>query len=214
MIPTSPTKRTTLALNAHFMPIGFFSARNAIRHLVTGGVKAFDADLNLVEWSAQSESELGWTNGNCKLYDDQPSLRSAHQEWPVPTIVVLVSYSGFPRKKNNRCVSLRELFNIYDRTCHYCRKPIPFAVATKDHYIPRSKGGTNRADNMVLACKRCNTNKADKFPFADVCGSTVAPKTLNDMDILYADMQVTNRRPEWETFLKTGKKSAKSYAPV
>jgi hypothetical protein len=31
-----------------------------------------------------------------------------------------------------------------------------------DHVIPRSKGGTNRPENLVLACQYCNTHKSDK----------------------------------------------------
>lgn len=32
-------------------------------------------------------------------------------------------------------------------------------TATRDHIIPRSKGGTNRADNLIAACRACNNGK-------------------------------------------------------
>jgi 5-methylcytosine-specific restriction endonuclease McrA len=35
---------------------------------------------------------------------------------------------------------------------------------TLDHLIPRSKGGKNNKDNLVLACMDCNTKKADMMP--------------------------------------------------
>lgn len=39
--------------------------------------------------------------------------------------------------------------------CYYCG-----AIAkTKDHLIPRAKGGTSRKDNLVPACAICNNYK-------------------------------------------------------
>jgi 5-methylcytosine-specific restriction endonuclease McrA len=32
-----------------------------------------------------------------------------------------------------------------------------------DHVIPRSKGGTNKDDNVVLSCATCNMRKRDKL---------------------------------------------------
>lgn len=34
---------------------------------------------------------------------------------------------------------------------------------TKDHIIPKSKGGKNYVDNYQTMCDRCNMNKADKI---------------------------------------------------
>ena len=36
-----------------------------------------------------------------------------------------------------------------------------------DHVIPRSKGGSNGMDNLVLCCRECNTLKADSFMSAN-----------------------------------------------
>jgi hypothetical protein len=49
--------------------------------------------------------------------------------------------------------------------CAYCGVTWPPRTLTLDHVTPR-KGQTayDRRDNLVLACKRCNTAKADK-PF-------------------------------------------------
>lgn len=34
-------------------------------------------------------------------------------------------------------------------------------LATLDHYIPRSQGGSNDLSNLVAACYRCNTLRSD-----------------------------------------------------
>ena len=36
---------------------------------------------------------------------------------------------------------------------------------TTDHLIPRSRGGDDSADNLVLACSSCNTSRGDKGVF-------------------------------------------------
>ena len=44
--------------------------------------------------------------------------------------------------------------------CHYCgmftKQP------TRDHVVPKSKGGRLNTDNVVIACVHCNANKADR----------------------------------------------------
>jgi 5-methylcytosine-specific restriction endonuclease McrA len=48
----------------------------------------------------------------------------------------------------------------YDYRCAYCGKQnTPFEL---DHQVPRSRGGSNRASNLVLACHACNQAKAGK----------------------------------------------------
>lgn len=43
--------------------------------------------------------------------------------------------------------------------CYYCEASFSYSVIkTKDHIIPRSKGGGG-GDNIVAACKHCNGNK-------------------------------------------------------
>src|SRR5215471_682188 len=48
----------------------------------------------------------------------------------------------------------------YAYTCAYCgKKGVPFEL---DHQVPRSRGGSNRASNFVLACHACNQAKGNQ----------------------------------------------------
>lgn len=44
-------------------------------------------------------------------------------------------------------------------TCYYCGKKVPFKEITMDHLIPLGRGGRSTKDNLVPACKDCNTRK-------------------------------------------------------
>jgi hypothetical protein len=48
------------------------------------------------------------------------------------------------------------------RECVFCSSTIDL---TTDHLIPRNKGGDDSPDNLVLACKSCNTSRGDKGIF-------------------------------------------------
>ena len=58
----------------------------------------------------------------------------------------------------------RMLFKRDNYQCMYCGFDFHYADFTRDHIIPRSKGGKDRWENVVAACKRCNHSKADRTP--------------------------------------------------
>jgi 5-methylcytosine-specific restriction endonuclease McrA len=61
-------------------------------------------------------------------------------------------------------ISLKEIIFKYDNTCFYCGKKILGELRpTRDHVHPKSKGGDNEADNLVLACNKCNSRKSDYY---------------------------------------------------
>jgi hypothetical protein len=49
-----------------------------------------------------------------------------------------------------------------DHKCAHCGKPVYFGYgATIDHFIPLSKGGTNRDENLIMLCEKCNKDKGN-----------------------------------------------------
>ncbi len=52
------------------------------------------------------------------------------------------------------------LLEKWDRACTYCsKKDIPLQI---EHIHPRANGGTNRINNLCLACEKCNQRKDSK----------------------------------------------------
>ncbi len=62
-------------------------------------------------------------------------------------------------------VELREyLLYRYNHTCAYCAGGSGDPVLEREHVHPRSKGGSDRVGNQVIACHSCNETKGDKLP--------------------------------------------------
>lgn len=47
------------------------------------------------------------------------------------------------------------------KVCYWCGKK---CAPTVDHYMPLSKGGPHEVENLVIACRPCNTKKNSKDP--------------------------------------------------
>lgn len=51
------------------------------------------------------------------------------------------------------------------RACPYCGIPMARKgrrCVSRDHVLPRSRGGARRASNVLIVCRTCNFDKADR----------------------------------------------------
>lgn len=47
------------------------------------------------------------------------------------------------------------------KKCHLCGKGVDLSIATIDHLIPVSSGGSNRIENLAIAHARCNRKRGN-----------------------------------------------------
>jgi len=84
---------------------------------------------------------------------------SEHMTIAVPSVIRLVRYVRVPYRRrvplNRRAVFARDGY-----TCQYCGKQ----AENLDHVMPRSRGGLHTWENVVAACRPCNTRKGDRTP--------------------------------------------------
>ncbi len=83
----------------------------------------------------------------------------------VDTVVVMPLWI---LEMSNRRPLEKILWEEQDGLCYYCNKPMRLTYGypdsmTRDHRIPKSKG-LRLLNNIVLACYRCNQQKADTVP--------------------------------------------------
>jgi 5-methylcytosine-specific restriction enzyme A len=48
--------------------------------------------------------------------------------------------------------------------CHWCGQAVTPKELTMDHIVPISRGGKSTKNNVVPACKSCNTHKKQLLP--------------------------------------------------
>jgi 5-methylcytosine-specific restriction endonuclease McrA len=89
-------------------------------------------------------------------------IRSARSSMPMPSVIRMNYYVSKPRlmvpfSRSN--VFLRDRCE-----CQYCGAAHKTSELTLDHVVPRAAGGETCWENVVTACRRCNTVKGDRTP--------------------------------------------------
>lgn len=85
-------------------------------------------------------------------------FRSARASFPEPSVVRLAHFIKVPYRARI-ALNRRAVFARDGHRCQYCGKP----AENIDHVVPRSRGGTHSWDNVVAACRPCNTRKEDRL---------------------------------------------------
>ncbi len=115
--------------------------------------------LKVIAWE---EAMKLIVEGDAEIVEDSGSIvRSAHQEWNLPSVIRQLS--KFKRRGTARFSRL----NIYMRdnwTCQYCDEKKATKELTFDHVLPRAQGGKTTWTNIVTACRPCNHKKEDRTP--------------------------------------------------
>ena len=129
------TQYPALVLNADFRPLSYYplslwSWQDAIRNVFIGRVNVVS------EYDA--------------------AVRSPSHEVRLPSVIALKEYvQPAPRVAFTRFnLFLRDMFS-----CQYCAIQLPAQDLTFDHVIPRCRGGRTNWENIVTACRSCNSRK-------------------------------------------------------
>jgi 5-methylcytosine-specific restriction endonuclease McrA len=90
-------------------------------------------------------------------------VRSQYQEFQLPAVAIQKEYIQVHKKRHSftkpahKNIIVREKFR-----CAYCDTKLTLRSCTKEHVIPKSKGGKDDLLNVVAACVECNGLKADR----------------------------------------------------
>lgn len=192
MKAVDPSDKICLLLDETFMPFRIITARAAFFHLLKKHGQGISVEKVFFDWDDV-------ISGTLQVSDHQPVMRSVSDVWVVPTIFKLNGhfFRRIREKNKKKKVSLRDLFNHYHGKCQYCGKNKPFYQFSKDHVFPKSKGGSDDDFNLILSCKKCNSEKGDQFPYRDHTGKPVQAKGFYHTGFFLTH----NPREEWKTFL-------------
>ena len=106
-----------------------------------------------------------WAAGKVEILVEQDGnpIHGATQEYARPSVI---RFKEGVRRRHIRKVKFARRF-VHQRDggkCQLCGQAVPVHKSTYDHVIPRSRGGKTAWDNIVTACKPCNSKKADRTP--------------------------------------------------
>lgn len=128
-----------LLLNQTYEPLGTVSVARAV-------IMTFKNTVFVEEW------------------DGDRVLRSAHDEFPVPSVIRRRTYINIRRRREQSGMRRLRIYMRDKFRCQYCGEKKGVAELTLDHILPRSRGGDNSPVNVVTACLPCNNRKGNRTP--------------------------------------------------
>lgn len=90
--------------------------------------------------------------------DSGRRMHSERLSIEVPSVIKLRSFVRVPFRRR-AALNRRAVFARDGSRCQYCAAP----AESIDHVVPRSKGGEHVWENVVAACRPCNTRKRDRL---------------------------------------------------
>lgn len=194
-----------LCLNKRWQPIGVKSVRDAFSELVHPNCVALNVvykknkdgsldfsdveDIQAVKWDE-------WIKLPIRECDFE--IRTSKMSIRVPTIIASSKYSEIPTRRfrpTKRNIWLRD-----NGICQYSGKKLKPEEANIDHPFPKSRGGLNTWENMVLCHKEINSKKGSKTPEEAGLKLIKKPKPLTPL--LVSEAINFKNHIDWSVFIK------------
>jgi 5-methylcytosine-specific restriction endonuclease McrA len=119
-------------------------------------------------------------------------FHSERLQLEAPSVVRLRYFVKVPYRAQAP-LTRRGVFARDNWTCQYCGAP----AENLDHVVPRSGGGEHSWENVVAACRRCNSKKENRL--AEDAGLRLARRPFAPPDGFR--LSLGRLEPEWEPFL-------------
>jgi 5-methylcytosine-specific restriction endonuclease McrA len=126
------------------------------------------------------------------LHSNGLVFRSERLSIPAPSVVRLRYLVHVPYRATV-ALSRRAVFARDSWACQYCGA----ATENVDHVIPKSRGGRHVWDNVVAACRRCNSKKENRLPHEAGLRLRTPPVVPRDG----LRLSLGQVEPEWEEYL-------------
>lgn len=167
--------------------------------------------FKLIEWQKALVQTICDTKDSCyavEYYNEWVIFDSSGTEYQVPAVIALKKYvdAGSMRAAYTK----KNVFIRDELTCQYCREKFPWEKLTVDHVIPRSRwaalgkkhGRVSCFENIVTACKNCNSLKADRTCQEAKMHPINPPKAVTCREIFTKGLRLQTCPPEWEPYIK------------
>ena len=126
------------------------------------------------------------------IISDGLVFRSESFQIEAPSVVKLRYFVKVPYRAQAP-LTRRAVFARDGWACQYCGS----SAENLDHVVPRSKGGEHSWENVVAACRRCNSKKENRL--AEDAGLRLVRRPFAPSDGFR--LSLGRLEPEWEPFL-------------
>lgn len=145
-------------------------------------------------------------SGKAEVLEAYPEVvRSQFLVLPLPAVVVM---RYLVRTRRRRAIfesaSKQVVFTRDDFACQYCGVRVGMRSGTRDHVLPKSRGGADTLSNVVTACRDCNAKKGDRTPSEAGMHLRNPPRALTEEEKLQCLLKTvrTRERATWQACLR------------
>jgi len=161
-----------LVLNSDYQPLNICHTKRAVVLVILGKADVLHA----------RERDMTYINGSM----------------PTPSVVKLRHHVRRPVPELK--LSRRTVFARDNYTCQYCG--LQTRELTIDHVVPKRLGGRTVWENVVAACRKCNTRKSDKPLEQSGLHLQKQPKRPHYVPYISLTKYLAGRRnAEWRVYL-------------
>ncbi len=129
------------------------------------------------------------------LHATERELHSERSIMPVPSVIRLTYFVKVPFRAR-AALNRRAVFARDGGRCQYCGA----AAENIDHVIPRSRGGPHTWENVVAACRPCNSRKEDRL--LHEAGLVLRRRPTAPRELTWIIVAVGQVHPQWEPYLQ------------
>lgn len=152
----SVLNRKVLVLNRVWQAIGQKTVQQALIDLSGGKYTCLDIDgdkMIPVRWDE-------WIK--LPPLNDDEVVRTRTERVRMPTVIIACGYSKVPKRRPK--FSIQTIARRDGYRCQYTGEVLQRGDWSLDHVLPRSRGGMDCPENVVLASKSVNNRKGSKTP--------------------------------------------------
>lgn len=142
-----------LVLNKVWVPIRVIKLKRAIKLIFSDRASIVnEIDFSVFKWD-------DWIN--LSVSKEDVGIETTRGKIKIPEVVILLKYDKIAQNNKMR-LTKKNIFFRDNFTCQYSGKKLKKSECDIDHVIPKSKGGKNSWDNMVVCSKEINRKKGNK----------------------------------------------------
>lgn len=145
--------------------------------------------MQLVDWDK-------WITLPIRSYD--LVVHTPRQAIRIPRVVLSLFTDYMPTVRYS--TSLDSIYMLYGGVDQYTGQQLTKKDASRDHYVPISRGGSDHISNLVLCSKEINSFKGNRLN-SEIGLPEVKPKVPRELPIK-AVLRNERNIPEWRYFIR------------